>query len=795
MTRDDRTIALDMRASFGSNGRRGIGRYTAGLAEGLRSIGAPTVFLAPSKSIDSDRARELGFDLLPCDPQTLCGLAASGPTIFHSCSIFEYPAATPVIPAAATSLGLPVTATLYDAIPYLEPDRYQADPGMQRFYQSRAVQLRTCDHLMAISEYSARSAVELLGLDHRRVSAVGTGIDDQFRLSPHRARSERLACEAVAGLRRPFVLAVAGNDDRKNGAGLIRGYSQLSRSVRDLYQLVIVGALDESRRQQWTETASRSGCRSDEVILAGEVNDDALCALYQTAALTVFPSLSEGFGLPVAEAAACGCPTITSDTTATPEVLDWRGSTFDPTDDAALSTALHRGLTDERFRDELVSVARAAAARWRWPAVAERFVNALANLDIPDSSTRTRRIGARRRQIALVGPFGGSPSGIGAYNERLIEPLDELADVTCFVEAFWAEAPLGADGRRFPARALGRHLDPDAFDDIVYTLGNSPFHLTSATMLVPSIQGHIWLHEAQMAELHVGSVHRLKYQEWGDAHLRTEIRIDAGLATLEALTTADGRDGLFDVDRFHDLDIRLLRRVIDSATTVITSSVIASDIVRRSASRHNLPILTLPIAFPDAPVPGTGSLPTDATEGCDIAVLGWLSSRKGVERAMRILALLALTVDARIVFIGKALEGTVESLQAAAIRHGVSQRIEITGYVTPSVLQQRLSACRVGLRLADRTDGEMSAAVTEMVSFGIPTITDLATMAPSSPGLVVVPNASDAEVSELLWRLLVDDHAWHRAHLDAHARAQAWSFGDVAQHLVEWLNAHGRRRR
>ncbi len=774
-------LAIDLRAAFGSNARRGIGRYTLGLGRAINDLEVAATFLVPPEYVSTDRATEIGLPLVPTSRGIIRQLRDRGPVVFHSGSLFEMPVNAPVIPASVSRDGCAVAATLYDAIPYAEPERYQATDPMRRFYDLRAVLVRSCDRLLAISAHAATSAVDLLRLDPRRVTTIGTGVDAPFSPATDRLTDERIAHAAVGGLHRPFVVCVAGNDLRKNADALIRGFALLPIEVRQAHQLVIVGALSPELTADWRDVARSAGCADEEVLFTGDIDDEVLIALYRTARLSAFPSLNEGFGLPVAEAAACGCPTITSDRTSVPEVLDFPDSTFDPIDVQAIARSLHTGLTDDRFRDQLHTAGRRAAARWTWTAVAERAVEAL--LSVP---TRPTSRTTQKPHIALVGPFGGSPSGIGAYNERLLPHLDALADVTCFVEKFSGEAPLGTDGRRFPAGVLGARIDPSDFDHVIYAIGNSPFHLTSVLQLVDRAPGHLWFHEAQLAELHVGVAHLLKNQPWGERHLTRLIAAEAGPEMVTQIRGKVGWEAMLDIATYHRLGVRLLRETVATAQSVIVSSEVAAMIIRDAPIDFDGSLLTLPLAFPAA----DRRYPTNTRP--DVAVLGWLSTTKGIDRAVTLLSQLRASTNARLVFIGKANDGSIEALQLAAERAGLSDHIVVTGYLSDDDLRARLRECRAGLRLALRTDGEMSAAVTDLVALGLPTVTNLATMGRSSLGLTVIPDATDDQLIDALAPLLTDNERFDAARLDALGRADAWGFGDVAKGIIDWVEAQPR---
>ncbi len=778
-------VIYDLRACFGSNAHRGIGRYVEELAGALHQQTDRVAFVVPPD--DPIREARFAFPVLPATNLVLRSLAAKGATIFHSGSLYEFPTAAPVIPGIVTELGLHVSATLYDVIPYDEPDRYQGSHELRAFYAQRAVLLRSCDVLLANSMHSIEQAVVRTGVARNRCHMVGAGVNERF--APAQGDLDADTNPSAAA---PYLLFVGGNDPRKNGIGLVRGFALLPHGLRETHDLVFAGWLSEDHRRDLVVEAMRLGCHH-RLRFTGEVDDDELVRLYQQAALTVFPSLNEGFGLPVAEAAACRRPTVTSNAASIPEILDLPESTFDPMDPSDIARLLRLGLVDESFRQRLVEAGDRAAHRWRWDRVAADAIRAWDGLGRTAEVGRTARNAtprAARRKLAFVGPFGGSPSAIGTYNERLVPALAEAFDLTCFVEKFWGEAPLGLDGR-FPAEALDRHVLRGSFDEVLVTLGNSPFHLSSL-MNNRCSRTHVWLHEAQLAEAHIGAANLMRCSPWSQRHLRTLLDDDGHGAEIGGLETDGGSDGLLDVERYRNYGIRLVEPAVREARSMIVSSQLAADICRSPQIGYTGPLLVLGLAFPGVVGTGTTSLTARSAAtppaGADIAILGWLSERKGITVAVEILRELRRTIpETRLVFIGRPNDGAAASLRSAATAASVADAVVVTGFLSDDALRARLATVRAGLRLGGGDDGQMSAAVLELAAAGIPVVTDVVSTGEPSPGILVMSQPTTIELCAALANLLTNDVAHAEASVDALSRAKTWTASDVVARLASWF--------
>src|SRR5262249_38268586 len=211
----------------------------------------------------------------------------------------------------------------------------------------------------------------------------------------------------VPGLETRFVLYTSGMDDRKNFEALFRAWGRLPEGVRNGWQLVMVCSMDAPTRNHLVHLARQSGIES-RLLLPGFVPDAVLRLLYQSADLFVFPSLYEGYGLPVAEAMASGARTIGSGTSSVAELLVPEAQ-FDPASDEAIARAIERALTDTATRTILDEQSR--RPRPDWDAVADKVAEAY------DELLARRRPAARRLpRVAVVTPLPPAATGVADFS-------------------------------------------------------------------------------------------------------------------------------------------------------------------------------------------------------------------------------------------------------------------------------------------------------------------------------------------------------------------------------------------
>ena len=247
---------------------------------------------------------------------------------------------------------------LYDLIVARAPANY-LDDHVGRVLAARLEMLRQADGVLAISQAVADEAVDLLGLTAERVHVIGGAAIVTTGPNPDPLATAR---SNVPGLREGFVLAPLGSDSRKNSARLLRAFARLPAAVRSAHQLMVTGlALDVPEARELSREAARLDIAND-VILPGIVPSALLDALYRSCALVVFPSLDEGFGLPVAEGLAHGAAVIAADIPSIREIVPQPDARFDPdTDDR--SRGLRASATPCGPRDST----RCAVAPPPWP--------------------------------------------------------------------------------------------------------------------------------------------------------------------------------------------------------------------------------------------------------------------------------------------------------------------------------------------------------------------------------------------------------------------------------------------
>lgn len=205
---------------------------------------------------------------------------------------------------------------LYDLIPMIFPEQCLFDPVYKANYEKSIEFIKNLDLLLAISESAKNDAVKFLGIDESKIVVIHAGINQEFRKLE---KIEHKKIKEKYSISRPFILFAGGIDFKKNIEGLIEAYSLLPINIKNRYQFVITGKMAEETKNHFVAVSEKYNVK-DDIVYTGYVSNEDLIQLYNITELLVFPSLYEGFGLPVLEAMACGTRVVTSNNSSLIEI-------------------------------------------------------------------------------------------------------------------------------------------------------------------------------------------------------------------------------------------------------------------------------------------------------------------------------------------------------------------------------------------------------------------------------------------------------------------------------------------
>ena len=758
-------IILDLQGAQNASRFRGIGRYTlslarqmvlsggdrhefhlllnANLAEALPELATAFDGLLPRSRLHVVALPRPTIEMVPQNAWRTrsaellreAALHALKPDLVHVASLFEGFDDDSVSSIGVLGLDVPTAVTLYDMIPLLQPDAYLSSLQARRWYYRKAQYARRADLLLAISASSASEGAAALHLPPERIATIGTGVDERFRpVAVEEAQAVQL--RRRYRLERPFVLYAGAADPRKNLHGLMAAFARLAPPVRAGHRLAIAGKLKPDDVARIEGQAAAAGLASDELVLLGFIPDDDLIRLYALCEVLVFPSFHEGFGLPAAEAMACGAAVIGSDRTSIPEVIGRSDALFDPADPASIAERLTRVLTDPAFRDALRRHGPVQAARFDWRDVAERGLDAFERLHRERQPAGAVVQGARSMpRVAVVAQPTAGADGIAGYAARLLSRLAAVCEVTGIAPGSGAsESWLDA---ATPVRSLGWLREhADRFDHILYELADA----TVTPELLETMRAHpgcVVLHDATLS-----------------AVLGRMSPADAGWLLYAAhgwhAVLPAGREGMQAAMRRFDC---LLPFLVEAECVIVHAQALGEQVGDRLGQGGPEVICIPPPAALDPP-PGRAEararleLPAEGFVACSLVlddaelqrqVLdGWLSMARAGER------------DALLFLCERAAPDIAAAVMQDVARFGADR---IRCVREPAASRDALAACDLVVQLGTLPGAEAAMLLPDLLRSGVPVLAgDAAAWRGLPAGAVAVlpPGSEAATIAEAL---------------------------------------------
>ena len=260
----------------------------------------------------------------------------------------------------------PSVITIHDLSPLRYPETHPPE-RVRNIKQYLPDAIARAARIITDSEFVKREVIEMFQVDPRRIEAIHLGVSSDYRPRPADETSDCLKKYRLE--HRGYVLAVGTLEPRKNLVEAVEAHASLPEPLRRRLPLVIAGA------RGWLSAELEKRIASGEVRWLGYVPADDLPLLYSAARLLVYPSIYEGFGLPVLEAMASGIPVLTSDQASLPEVAGEAALMVNPREREALRAAMLRLLEDSAEAARRAELGIAQARRFSWQRCAERTLS------------------------------------------------------------------------------------------------------------------------------------------------------------------------------------------------------------------------------------------------------------------------------------------------------------------------------------------------------------------------------------------------------------------------------------
>lgn len=758
---------------------RGIGRYTKALALEIKRLlqkqGESVKFLAHAnfKEVVPELKRELAVERLQLihagenlgeygsykrvigGKLALDAYNATDSDVIIFSSLFEGFSGKGVLPESFSELNAFSVAVLYDLIPYIFPDQYLRDAAVKSWYDSCLKRVKSCDLLLAISESTRQDAIRYLGIEPEKIVNIGAAVSDLFC----ERKCDREALKKQFNIKDNYVLYTGGMDWRKNIDGLIRGWSYVSKEIRRNHQLVLVCNISQSEKQRLLMVARQFALTAEDIIFTGYVSDDDLVSLYNEASLFVFPSLYEGFGLPVIEAMRCGTPVIGANNSSIKEIIRKKEALFDADSPSNMAEVIEKSLQDDELRKELKKSARESVAEYTWANSAQKTLTAIRE------KYRQKYVGVPKKckKIAWISPVSPAQSGIAAYSDELLPHIATDYEIDIYTdvlpkENMWTDCKIGVfSWRELPANV-------NKYDLMVYHFGNSEYH-TYMHYLFLRYPGLVVLHDFYLGGM----------LSWYAAREK-----DHHSLVMDEIYYSHGWRGVHDL-MSNDVgyvawEWPMNKRILDNAYGLIFHSKFSLELCKQFYGEKYAEKLSTAVV----PMIVLRKRDIEQNKGKDKAVLrgkygfdaddfiiasfGYIGPTKQTElivKAMRQAEKESAGRSIKLVLAGNLSPGEYSDELHKLIKElKYPQNVVITGYLDDKKYLEYMRLADVAVQLRTKSRGETSAVIPECMMMELPVILNGYASFDDYPGEVVYKmpeQVTAANVAEAIMKMYVDD--------------------------------------
>lgn len=360
-------VAFDAQGSYG--GKSGLGVYVKSLVHALQSL---------------NHSESVKIDYYPDEISSFRGFLNTPRRLRWETT--EFPRSLKnknydLVHIPAFAMGwhkIKSVLTVHDLIGLAFPNQKRI---AGRFYwgQWLAWAARRAHHLIADSEHTRRDLISFLKIPENKITLIYPSGHEGFRAD---IDSETInKTKNKFNIRDPYFIFVGTFEPRKNLPRVMKAFQSFLQS-KPHYQLVLVGSSEFAHGQYWDTLVAEHGLDLSRILTPGFIDHESLNALYCGAEALIFPSLYEGFGIPILEAMASGCPVITANATSTPEVAGHAGLLVNPENELDIADAMKCIAGNQMLRSDLQSKGFIQIKKFSWTQTAQQTIDLYRKLAI-----------------------------------------------------------------------------------------------------------------------------------------------------------------------------------------------------------------------------------------------------------------------------------------------------------------------------------------------------------------------------------------------------------------------------
>jgi len=629
-----------------------------------------------------------------------------------------YPSKFPATNNYIDRLNSLVCTIIYDLIPLNYPEHYFSNPDFKTEYFKSLKILYHSDLLFSISDSTREDVINILGINPKKIISIKGAPSNNFYRIENVSENEIQKIKKKYGIKRQFILYTGGIEFRKNIESSIIAFSKINKEKLTHTSYVIVCEINPPDKLRLNQLAKQHNIE-DNLILTGYIPDEELNLLYNNCDGFIFPSLIEGLGIPILEAMKCGAPIIGSNTSSIIELIKEQEFTFNPSNQAEITSLINKILEDESFKLRSKRNSLDQSKNYTWDIVSKKAISAYKNLEKQISEKKLQNK-TYKPKIAYFSPLPPKKSGISYYSSELLPLLSKYWQIDLFIDDdYYCDDPyLIANFNIYSFKDFEELYKRNQYENIIYQFGNSDNHIYMFEIL-KKYPGIAVIHDVFLGGvIYWMTARKGKLEEFID-----EVIYSHGEKGERLVEKA--KKNLISWDHLI-WNLPINKRIVDNATHVIVHS---------KWDKKNIvdlyPHLTekISVIHQFAPIREfSGKQDKKIQLGFSrdnflVCSFGFVVTTKKIDSIIKNLKkFLDANPNAKYIIVGELDNHYGEIVKQAINNHDLSDKVIITGFVDESLYQKYLAACDVCISLREKTRAGTSASINHSLGAGIPTI-------------------------------------------------------------------------
>ncbi|OEU41368.1 hypothetical protein BGV40_15320 [Methanosarcina sp. Ant1] len=601
-----------------------------------------------------------------------------------------------------------VVTTFHDLIPLIFEDQYlkKWQKDLSKEYLCRLERVdRISDVVISVSDSTKADLANLLKIPISKIRTVHHGM---------KAVPEKSILNGPNYGNTRYILYVGGFDVRKNMENSVLVFKRLVENYGyDDLNYIIVCACDDYCRNSFSKYVKEKNL-VERVKLTGYISDDDLIYLYKHAEAFFFPSLYEGFGLPVLEALALGVPVAVSNTSSLPEVVGEAGLLFDPSNLDDMADKLNSILSNKEYQESLRLKGIEQSKKFSWEISADLYLNIFQ--EILSEHFQNIADHARTMKIAYFSPVHPQKSGISTYSTELLLALKKYTNIDLFLdENVIPDDPRIRDEFMFYSyRDFDKRLISEKYDKIIYHMGNNSMHEYIYHTLL-KYPGITVLHDYV---LHPFIQHITVFKGDSNSYLREMKNAYGEKGESIANKYVEGIHIPIDFSKFP-----LNEMVIRSSEKVIVHNYYVKNMLNNHSHIHVIPLGRHVVEISSQAITANRKELNLNENSTILGIFGFMNSNKRINVVLDTFKnLIEQSQDLLLLIVGDITETYRKELLQYINKLGIEKNVRIIGYVEEDMYSKYLSCVDIVVNLRFPTMGETSGTLLDAMAFKKPLV-------------------------------------------------------------------------